>query len=233
VIDEQKPTLTLCYLPHLDYDLQRFGPNDPRIAKALGEIDALCGELFEFARQRSLRVIVLSEYGITEVSDAVHVNRVLREAGLLRVREELGHEQLDAGASAAFAVADHQIAHVYVRDAARVSEVKALLARVPGVEHVLDRRNSGPSAWTMSGRESWCCSRRPIAGFSYYFWLDDARPRLRAHRRYPPEARLRPGRALPRSGHHVPEAARRAKARGAEARLSQPPRRDPAGRKVW
>jgi predicted AlkP superfamily pyrophosphatase or phosphodiesterase len=175
VIEEQKPTLTLCYLPHLDYDLQRFGPKDPRVAKALSEIDAVCGELFEFARKRSLRVVVLSEYGITEVSDAVHVNRVLREAGFVRVREELGREQLDAGASEAFAVADHQIAHVYVRDAARIGEVKALLALVPGVEHVLDRVEQQAFGLDHERSGELVLISRADRWFSYYFWLDDAK----------------------------------------------------------
>jgi predicted AlkP superfamily pyrophosphatase or phosphodiesterase len=175
VVGEKGPTLTLTYLPHLDYDLQRFGPGDPRVEKALREVDALCGELFELAKRRSLRVVVLSEYGITRVTGAVHPNRVLREAGLLRVREELGREQLDAGASAAFAVADHQLAHVYVRDPARVPEVRALFERLPGVERVLareeqrgiglDHERSGELV-LISSAERW---------FSYYFWLDDAR----------------------------------------------------------
>lgn len=175
VIEKHAPTLTLSYLPHLDYDLQRFGPNDPRAARALEEIDAVCGELFEFAAKRELAVVVLSEYGITEVTDAIHVNRALREAGLIRVREELGREQLDPGASQAFAVADHQVAHVYVRDAARIGEVRAVCERLPGVERVLDREGQRafgldhPRAGELvliSQRDRW---------FSYYFWLDDAR----------------------------------------------------------
>jgi predicted AlkP superfamily pyrophosphatase or phosphodiesterase len=175
VIEQRAPTLTLVYLPHLDYDLQRFGPNDPRLARALTDVDQVCGELFAFAKQKNLRVIVLSEYGITAVSDAVHVNRVLREAGLLRVREELGLEQLDPGASDAFAVADHQVAHVYVRDPARVLEVRSLLAKIPGVEQALvgeekvvlglDHPRAGDIV-LISAQDRW---------FSYYFWLDDAR----------------------------------------------------------
>jgi len=175
VIEKKAPTLTLSYLPHLDYDLQRFGPNDPRVPKALSEIDAVCGELFELARRRGMRVVVLSEYGITEVSSAIPVNRVLREAGLVRVREELGREQLDPGASAAFALADHQIAHVYVRDPARVREVRALLEAVPGVERALEREEqralgldhprSGEIV-LISAADRW---------FSYYHFLDDAR----------------------------------------------------------
>jgi predicted AlkP superfamily pyrophosphatase or phosphodiesterase len=175
VIEEHSPTLTLSYLPHLDYDLQRFGPRDPRVEKALGEIDTVCGELFDLARHRGLRVVVLSEYGITEVSGAIHPNRLLREAGLLRVREELGREQLDPGASAAFAVSDHQVAHVYVRDPARLDEVRRLLEAVPGVERALgrdeqralglDHERSGEIV-LVSAADRW---------FSYYFWLDDAR----------------------------------------------------------
>src|SRR4029450_10251526 len=97
----------------------------------------LCGELIEMARKDGAAVIVLSEYGITEVTDAVHVNRALREASLLRVRVEMGRELLDAGASEAFAVADHQVAHVYVAKPERVQEVQRLLEGLPGVGRVL------------------------------------------------------------------------------------------------
>jgi hypothetical protein len=138
-------------------------------------VDALCGALFELAKRRSLRVIVLSEYGITKVTGAVHPNRVLREAGLLRVRQELGREQLDAGASAAFAVADHQLCHVYVRDASRIAEVRALLERLPGVERVLGReeqRGIGLDHERSGELVLISCAER---WFSYYFWLDDER----------------------------------------------------------
>ena len=124
VIEERDPTLTLVYLPHLDYDLQRFGPNHERARTAAAEIDAVVGELLELARRRGMRSVVLSEYGITEVSSVIHPNRELRKAGLVRVREELGREQLDPGASEAFAVADHQIAHVYVRDPGDVARAR-------------------------------------------------------------------------------------------------------------
>ncbi|HEX6277147.1 MAG TPA: nucleotide pyrophosphatase/phosphodiesterase family protein [Polyangiaceae bacterium] len=175
VIAAHEPALSLVYLPHLDYDLQRFGPKDPRIDKALRELDEVVGELLDFARKRGLRVVVLSEYGITGVTGAIHPNRVLRDAGLLRVREELGREQLDPGASAAFAVADHQIAHVYVKDERRAGEVRSLFENVPGVERVLDadgKRALGldhPRAGELvlvSAADRW---------FSYYFWNDDAR----------------------------------------------------------
>jgi predicted AlkP superfamily pyrophosphatase or phosphodiesterase len=175
VLETRAPTLTLVYLPHLDYDLQRYGPEDPRVARALGAVDGVCGELIEAAERAGAAVIVLSEYGITKVTGAVHPNRVLREAGLLRVRTERAGEQLDAGASEAFAVADHQVAHVYVRRRERVAEVAALLRAVDGVEavwgeedkrrHGLDHERSGELV-AVSRADRW---------FSYYHWLDDAR----------------------------------------------------------
>jgi predicted AlkP superfamily pyrophosphatase or phosphodiesterase len=167
------PTLLLVYLPHLDYNLQRFGASDPRIKADVRAIDAVCGQLIAHCRARGRRVVVLSEYGLVDVSGPVHINRVLREAGLLAVREELGLESLDAGSSEAFAVSDHQVAHVYVRNAARIADVKSLLERVPGIEMVLDRRGqagigldherSGELV-AISARDRW---------FTYYYWLDD------------------------------------------------------------
>ncbi|MDB4982128.1 MAG: type phosphodiesterase/nucleotide pyrophosphatase, partial [Myxococcales bacterium] len=134
VWDRCKPTLSLVYLPHLDYDLQRLGPDDPRIATALRGVDALCGALIEQATRDGAAVIVLSEYGITSVSGAVPLNQVLRRAGLLAVRREDAGELLDAGASEAFAVCDHQLAHVYVRRPERIEEVAALVRAQAGVE---------------------------------------------------------------------------------------------------
>src|SRR5690606_27111423 len=136
ILREHEPTLTFAYLPHLDYDLQRFGPNHPKAAAAVAELDGVVAELLEFAEREGLRVMLVSEYGITEVGGAVFINRALREAGLLRVRPELGREQLDPGASDAFAVADHQVAHVYVKDPARLGAVKQLLEGVDGIESV-------------------------------------------------------------------------------------------------
>src|SRR5690606_22503202 len=110
-VDERyNPTLSLIYLPHLDYNLQRWGNDFNKIRKDLKEIDKVCENLIRYYEKRKARVIVLSEYGITDVSNPVHINQVFRANGLISVREELGLELLDAGASAAFAVADHQIA---------------------------------------------------------------------------------------------------------------------------
>jgi predicted AlkP superfamily pyrophosphatase or phosphodiesterase len=175
VDDWMSPSLLLIYLPHLDYNMQRFGPDDGRIRADLRAIDAVCGRLIDRLRERGRRIIVLSEYGLMNVTRPVHINRALREAGLLAVRDELGTDALDAGASEAFAVSDHQIAHVYVRNRARIPAVKALVERIPGVDvvmggaelaaHGLDHERSGELV-ALSAADAW---------FTYYYWLDDRR----------------------------------------------------------
>ncbi len=175
VLATRRPTLTLVYLPHLDYNLQRLGPKDPRLARDLREIDAVCGELLDQAEKEGLRVIVLSEYGITEVTGAVHPNRALRQAGLLEVRTEKGRELLDAGASDAFAVADHQVAHVYVARAERVPEVKALLEALPGVERVLDEEGKRSHGLDHARSGELVAISHADRWFSYYYWQDDDR----------------------------------------------------------
>lgn len=175
VYDQQKPTLTLVYLPHLDYNLQRLGPKHPAIRQDLRQIDAVCGELIEHVEKDGTRVIVLSEYGITDVNGPVHINRFLREANLLAVREELGRELLNAGASEAFAVADHQIAHVYVKSSDRVPEVKRLLGQVPGIELVLDEEGKRRYGLDHARSGELIAVSRSDRWFSYYYWRDDER----------------------------------------------------------
>ena len=172
---ERKPTLTLIYLPHLDYVLQRLGPGAPQVAHDLREVDALCGEIIDDARRDGARVIVLSEYGITPVSRPIDINRALRRAGLISVREELGREQLDPGASVAFAVADHQIAHVYVTAKNRLADVKALIAALPGVERVLDDATKPEFGLDHARSGELVALARADSWFTYYYWLDDAK----------------------------------------------------------
>jgi predicted AlkP superfamily pyrophosphatase or phosphodiesterase len=177
VMAEHNPTLTLAYLPHLDYDLQRFGPDESHAAvrQSLIDIDNVAGELADSARASGRSIIILSEYGITLVDRPVHINRALRDAGLLVVREEDGGELLDPMASRAFALSDHQIAHIYVADPALLPDVRSLIEGLPGVEHVyagserkpigLDHARSGELIAIADAR-SW---------FTYYYWKDDRR----------------------------------------------------------
>ena len=176
IVEERfRPTLTLVYLPHLDYNLQRIGPEDPAAAEDVRQVDAVCGDLIRFYEAQGAQVVVLSEYAIAQVARPVHLNRVLREHGLLAVREELGRELLDPGASAAFAVADHQVAHVYVNDASRRHAVRALLERVPGVDRVLDTADQGSHHVNHPRSGELVAVSEPGAWFTYYYWLDDRR----------------------------------------------------------
>ena len=131
--------------------------------------------MIEAAREQGAEIVVLSEYAITPVEQPVHINRVLREAGFLTVRREpLGWETLDEGASRAFAVADHQAAHVYVREASDMAEVARLLERTSGIERVLD--DTGKTEVGLDHHRSGELVAVAAAGawFTYYFWLDDA-----------------------------------------------------------
>ena len=169
------PTLTLVYLPHLDYCLQRFGPDRTQVAKDLNEIDAICGDLIQYYEANGAQVIVLSEYGITKVSQPIHLNRLLRENGLLTVREELGRELLDAGASKAFAVADHQIAHVYINDPTYIPKVRSLIEATEGVALVLDEAQKPAYHLDHPRSGELVAIAQPDAWFTYYYWLDDNR----------------------------------------------------------
>jgi predicted AlkP superfamily pyrophosphatase or phosphodiesterase len=175
VLERHRPTLSLVYLPHLDYDLQRFGPNHPGIPAQVAAVDALCGPLIDKARAMGAHVVALSEYGITEVSRPVHINRALRQAGWLKVRLERGREQLDAGASDAFAVADHQIAHVYVARPELLPEVAACLRALPGVETVLDEAGKHAAGLNHERSGELVAVARADSWFTYYHFLEDAR----------------------------------------------------------
>jgi predicted AlkP superfamily pyrophosphatase or phosphodiesterase len=175
-MESRRPTVTLSYLPHLDYDLQRFGPDSPEAVRACGEIDRVAGELAEWAANSGHTVAVLSEYGITPVRDGVHVNRALRRAGLLAVQEvDLGWELLDAGQSTAFAVADHQVAHVYVKDPARIAETRAVLEATAGVAEVLDREALADFGLDHERAGELVAVAAPDRWFTYYYWLDDGK----------------------------------------------------------
>ncbi|WP_334149119.1 nucleotide pyrophosphatase/phosphodiesterase family protein [Hyphomicrobium sp.] len=175
VIETRDPTLTLVYLPHLDYALQRLGPDHPEIPKELVEIDRVAGGLIDAAAARGRRIIVLSEYGITPVRRPLHINRALREAGLLAIREEDGGEILDIPRCRAFALADHQIAHVYVRDARDLPAARAALGELPGVAHVLDRRQQADWGLDHDRSGELVALSEADAWFTYYYWRDDAR----------------------------------------------------------
>ncbi len=172
VHQQHQPTLSLVYLPHLDYALQKLGPSHHDIPKAVGEIDTVVGQLIDYYESQGVRIILLSEYGIEPVDNAVAINRVLREAGLLRVRDEQGLELLDPAASDAFGVADHQIAHVYVKDPGQVLRVADLCSGIEGIEQVLDRSHQAQIGLDHTRSGDLVLVAKPGWWVSYNYWLD-------------------------------------------------------------
>lgn len=173
-IEEQySPTLHLVYLPHLDYCLQKIGPTADLIVEDLKEIDAVVEGLVTHFEERGIDVMLLSEYGISPVNTPIHINRALREAGLITVRNELGRELLDAGACNAFAVADHQIAHVYVKDPSEYDRVLEIVKGLHGVDLVLDDAGKKEHHIDHERAGDIVCVANSDAWFTYYYWLDD------------------------------------------------------------
>jgi predicted AlkP superfamily pyrophosphatase or phosphodiesterase len=169
-----QPVLSLVYLPHLDYSLQRLGPRHPGISEDLRRIDSIAGELIAFFQDREVQVIVLSEYGLEEVNTPVHLNRIFRRQGWLAIKEELGLELLDCGASKVFAVADHQIAHIYLNDRTLEKDVTQLLASTPGIEQVLDESRKQALGVNHERAGDLVAVASQNAWFTYYYWLDDS-----------------------------------------------------------
>ncbi len=169
------PSLSLIYLPHLDYNLQRFGPQSDAIASDIRCIDDLAGELIEFYGERSVQAVILSEYGITQVDTPIHLNRLFREQGWLTIKEELGRELLDCGASRVFAVADHQVAHIYLNDSSLANKVRALIQNLPGVGEVLDFNSKRTHGLAHPRAGDLVAVAAERAWFTYYYWFDDRR----------------------------------------------------------
>jgi predicted AlkP superfamily pyrophosphatase or phosphodiesterase len=193
------PTLNLIYLPHLDYNLQRHGPYElaadvssagqkekqnhrqdagstlnPAIHRDLREIDSIVGGLIDFFQKRMVQVILLSEYGITNVNKPIHINRLFREQGgpWLAIRKELGLELLDAGASDVFAVADHQVAHVYLNNRSLESKVRDLIERETGAT-VLNAKEQAALGIDHPRAGDLVAIAPEGAWFTYYYWLND------------------------------------------------------------
>jgi len=173
--NQHSPTLSLVYLPHLDYNLQRFGPKDSSISADLRLVDGIIHDLIKFYENRGVQPILLSEYGITEVNRAIHINRTFREAGWITLRDELGSEILDPGASQAFAVADHQVAHVYVNNKSILPEVRRRIEAIDGVHTVIDSKSKIELGINHKRAGDFIAVSEENAWFTYYYWFDDKR----------------------------------------------------------
>jgi predicted AlkP superfamily pyrophosphatase or phosphodiesterase len=200
--NKYSPTLNLIYLPHLDYNLQRHGTYNsnpltrpsatlsppsgerdgargafrinPAIIPDLHAIDAIVGDLIQFFNQRGVQVVLLSEYGITNVDTPIHLNRIFRQQGWLTVKDELGLELLDAGASRVFAVADHQVAHIHLNDSALEKSVREVMEKAPGIGEILGKAEKSAAGIDHPRAGDLMAVAKENAWFTYYYWLDDA-----------------------------------------------------------
>lgn len=175
------PALNLIYVPHLDYNLQRHGPFtatgalNPVIIPDLRAIDSIVGGLIDFFHKREVQIVLLSEYGITNVNTPIHLNRIFRKHGWLTLKDELGSEILDAGNSKVFAIADHQVAHIYLNDLSLEKSVRDVLQKTPGIEKVLDVTEKNAAGITHPRAGNFIAVAAENAWFTYYYWDDDAR----------------------------------------------------------
>lgn len=167
VLQEKRPQVTLVYLPHLDYDFQRLS-NPP--ASCVAEVDQCAYRIIRAAESIDAIPIVVSEYGLVPVDQPIDINRELRKADLLKVRSGPFGEMLMPGESLAFAVADHQLAHVYVNQSRLLDQVRELLNKIPGIDRVVEPDKLGLSH-PRSGEL--IALAKPNAWFTYYYWLED------------------------------------------------------------
>jgi predicted AlkP superfamily pyrophosphatase or phosphodiesterase len=172
-LEKHKPGLTLVYLPHLDYDFQRFGPDDPRSLRAVEEIDAVFGDLRAAAEKAGAEIVAVSEYGIRSVETPIDVNRALRRSGLLAARATPAGEVLDVFGSRAFAVADHQIAHVYARSRDALEHARAVVLAMPEVECLLEAEERRAAGLDHPRAGDLVAIARSNAWFTYYYWLEE------------------------------------------------------------
>ncbi|WP_204080927.1 nucleotide pyrophosphatase/phosphodiesterase family protein [Mycobacterium riyadhense] len=175
IIRRYSPTLLTAYIPHLDYDFQRYGPRSPLAIAAAVDVDAALAPLLAVAADRGMTTIVVSEYGIAPAHNPVDINRLLRREGYLNVYTQQGREYLDPWTSRAFAVADHQAAHIYVGDDSDIARVAALVKDLDGVDEVLDRNRQQALSIDHPRSGELVAIAEPGAWFTYYYWLDDDR----------------------------------------------------------
>lgn len=173
----QRPTILFTYFPHVDYSAQRFGKNSREVKEDLVKADNLIGKFIETAKRLGLsdhtEFVVLSEYPFSDVEGYINLNRLLRDEGYLHVRKIGGYEFIDFEYSDAFAMVDHQVAHIFVKSPSQIDKVNKYLSNIPGVDKVLstssgkheyrvDHLNSGDLI-AISEKNKW---------FTYYWWYD-------------------------------------------------------------
>jgi Type I phosphodiesterase / nucleotide pyrophosphatase len=176
VLAETRPDLTLVYLPHLDYEPQRLGPNGCNWHELVGELDSACLPVLEAATKIGAAVWVVNEYTHVQVDRPIYLNRILRSGLQLKTRDGPFGEQLDTCASDAFAVCDHQVAHIYLRKGAVQAgsqRLRDLLSAVPEIDRIYAGYERAEIGLDHARAGDLVVLAKPNAWFAYPFWLDD------------------------------------------------------------
>ena len=175
VLENERPNFLFTYIPHLDYSFQKNGTSYNNLKDDLKFVDDLVGRLIKKVSDLGIiedtQFIIFSEYGFTNVCSDIPLNTILRENDVLSVRGIEGLEYLDLEYSKAFAMVDHQVAHIYIKENYRNS-VRKILEGIKGVDLILDdelkqrfRINHVRSGdlIAVSDKDKW---------FSYYWWFE-------------------------------------------------------------
>lgn len=173
IMNKYQPNLCLTYLPHLDYNLQRYGSKSPLIEKDVNELDNCIYLLIETAKKNNYEIMIVSEYGIQDVDHPIHINRELRKNNLIQTTIECNEEHPDPVASRAFAMADHQIAHIYIKNSEDIPIVKEIVSKLKGVAKVLDKNEQKNISINHERSGELVALSEKNAWFTYYYWLDD------------------------------------------------------------
>lgn len=180
LVQRERPRFNFVYVPHLDYAAQKFGPNSPQHVAACAEADVQIGRLVDGLSALGVEAdyLVVSEYALTDVSHVIYPNRVLRDAGMAIIEERDGHEYLNLEKSLAFAVVDHQFAHIYVKDRTDIDGACGVFEGVPGIAEALmgDARGKLGVNHPRSGEVVLVC--QPDTWLAYYWWHNDAKAPL-------------------------------------------------------
>ena len=176
VLERQKPNILFTYIPHLDYIFQREGIFPKNLKEEIRFVDNIVGNIMKKTIDLGIRdqtqFVILSEYGFSDVTSDIPINRVFRENGLLAVREIEGREYIDFEYSLAFAMVDHQVAHIYVKGTS-VHQVKRIVDAIEGIDIVLDEEGKklmnidherSGDLIAISDKDRW---------FSYYWWFEE------------------------------------------------------------
>jgi len=172
-IETHKPDLLITYLPHLDYASQKFGPESNEFRESVIELDNLLGDFLLFLDQdfkNEYEIMILSEYTFNSVNKSISPNLILRQHGLLATRRIEGKDYIDYELSKAFAMVDHQIAHIYIHPGYE-DEVYQIL-KTENLGTILDSKLQKELKinHTKSGNLILCADTN--SWFNYYWWDD-------------------------------------------------------------